>query len=121
MVSTKLKTWLQWIARISGTLIVFLFLPFYFGYGNPLPFLKPEYSLYDNVWLSVFPFVFIGLILGWRYPQTGGAMVVLAVLVGETFSLLTGYGLVLHMFVPLGVGVLFVGSAKKQVAMSVGD
>lgn len=29
-------------------------------------------------------------------------MVVVAVLVGETFSLLTGYGLVLHMFVPLG-------------------
>lgn len=110
----KMKPWASWAARISGTLIVVLFLPFYFGYGNPLPFLKPGYTFYDNVWLSAFPFVFIGLILGWRYPRLGGSMVVLAVLAGETVSLLTGHGLVLHMFVPLVVGGLFVFSGEKK-------
>ena len=114
MVSTKLKKWLQWIARISGTLIVVFFLPFYFGYGNPFPFLKPEYTLYDNVWLSVFPFVFIGLMLGWRYPRIGGYMVVLAILAAQTVTFLTGYGPVLHMLVPLFVGVLFIVSAGNK-------
>ena len=104
------------IARIAGTaiVIVILFLPFYFGYGNPLPFLKPEYTAHDNAWLTAFPFVFIGIILGWRYPRTGGYMDVLAILAAQTVTYLTGYGLVLHMLVPLGVGVLFVVSSEKE-------
>lgn len=110
----NIRLWASWIARITGAAIVVLFLPFYFGYGNPLPFLNPDYTLYDNVWLTAFPFVFVGLALGWLYPRLGGAMVVLAVLVGETVSLLTGYGLVLHMLVPLVVGVLFIVSAWKK-------
>lgn len=110
----KIRLWARWIARIAGAVIVILFLPFYFGYGNPLPFLSPDYTLYDNVWLTAFPFVFIGLGLGWRYPRLGGTMVVLAVLVGETVSLLTGHGLVLQMFVPLVVGVLFIISAQRK-------
>lgn len=107
-----MKVWASWTARIAGTAIVIVFLPFYFGYGNPLPFLTPGYTAHDNAWLTAFPLVFIGLILGWRYPRIGGAMVVLAVLIGEAVSLLTGHGLVLHMFVPLAVGVIFFVSGR---------
>ncbi len=110
----KIRIWAGWMARITGTAIVVLFLPFYFGYGNPLPFLNPDYTLYDNVWLTVFPFIFIGLVLGWWYPGVSGYMVVSAVLAGEAVSLLTGHGLVLHMLVPLVVGVLFIVSAWRK-------
>jgi hypothetical protein len=27
-------------------------LPFYFGYGNPLPFINQDYTLWDNYWLT---------------------------------------------------------------------
>ncbi len=110
----KIKLWTGWIARIAGTAIVILFLPFYFGYGNPLPFLNPEYTAHDNAWLTAFPFIFIGIILAWRYPRLGGGMVILAILVAQTVTFIMGYGLVLHMFVPLGVGVLFVFSGEKE-------
>ena len=106
----NIKLWARWIARIAGIAIVVLFLPFYFGYGNPLPFLNPDYTVHDNVWLTAFPFVFIGLILAWRYPRIGGYMVVLAILVAQTVTFFSGYGLVIPMIIPLLVGFLFVAS-----------
>lgn len=110
----KIRLWTGWIARITGIAIVVLSLPFYFGYGNPLPFLNPEYTAHDNAWLTAFPFVFIGLILAWRYPRLGGGMVILAILAAQTVTFSMGYGLVLQMLVPLGVGVLFVFSGEKK-------
>ena len=110
----KIKLWASWIARIAGTAIVILFLPFYFGYGNPLPFLNPEYTAHDNAWLTAFPFIFIGLILGWWYPQTGGYMVVLAIVGAQLVTFIMGYGLVIPMLAPLLVGVLFIVSGGKE-------
>lgn len=110
----KIRLWTGWIARITGTAIVVLFLPFYFGYGNPLPFLNPEYTAHDNAWLTAFPFIFIGLILGWWYPRIGGYMVVLAILAAQTVTFLTGYGLVVPMVAPLIVGILFIVSAGQK-------
>jgi hypothetical protein len=50
--------------------IVFIFgLIFYLGYGSILPFTNPEYSLLDNIWLIVFPLVFIGLIVGLKWGE----------------------------------------------------
>jgi hypothetical protein len=46
---------LKWITKILATAIIVFGLPFYFGYGNPLPFINPEYSIWDNTWLTVFP------------------------------------------------------------------
>lgn len=109
------KLWIRWIARIAGAAIVVFFLPFYFGYGNPLPFLNPDYTAHDNAWLTAFPFVFIGLILAWRYPMVGGYVVVLAILAAQTVTFITGYGLVLYMLVPLVVGVLFIVSARNKL------
>jgi hypothetical protein len=35
----------RWSARIIALAVILLVLPFYFGYGNPLPFINPDYSL----------------------------------------------------------------------------
>lgn len=52
---------LKWISRVLATAIIAFGLPFYFGYGNPLPFMNPDYSVYDNIWLVIFPLMVIRL------------------------------------------------------------
>jgi hypothetical protein len=44
----------RWMARGIALFSLLFGLPFYFGYGNPLPFLSPDYTLWDNVWLRVY-------------------------------------------------------------------
>ena len=51
--------------------ILLLGLPFYFGYGNP-SLCHPDNSLLDNIWLTTFPLMFIGLAIGWKYEKLGG-------------------------------------------------
>jgi hypothetical protein len=41
---------IKWTTRILALAILLFGLPFYFGYGNPLPFINPDYGLLDNVW-----------------------------------------------------------------------
>jgi len=53
---------IKWTTRIIATLIFLLALPFYFGYGNPLPFANPDNTTMDNIWLTTFPLMFIGLL-----------------------------------------------------------
>ena len=55
---TKQLKIVQWTARIISLSVLLFGLPFYFGYGNPLPFINPAYTLWDNVWLCVFPLMF---------------------------------------------------------------
>ena len=96
-------------------MMILLFgLPFYFGYGNPLPFINPGYTLWDNVWLSIFPLMFIGLGLGWRYEKIGGYLVTVPILIGLLLGLIVEAELVFHMLIPLLAGVLYliVGYAK---------
>ena len=103
-----LKT-MKWSARIISLAIILLGLPFYFGYGNPLPFANPENTIFDNAWLFTFPLMFIGLALGWKWEKTGGYMVIipitLATIIGSIFS--EEIGLPGPMFVPLTVGILY--------------
>lgn len=61
----------KWIARISALLLLLMVLPFYFGYGNPLPFVDPTYTLAENIGLTAFPIILLGLALGWRYEKLG--------------------------------------------------
>ncbi len=42
---------LKWTARIFALAILLFGLPFYFGYGNPLPFIDPEATVWENTWL----------------------------------------------------------------------
>ncbi|MFH1642385.1 MAG: hypothetical protein ABIC04_05815 [Nanoarchaeota archaeon] len=86
-------------------------LPFYFGYGNPLPFINPEYNLWDNVWLTIFPLMFLGLGLGWKYEKTGGYLVTVPLILGLLFGLIIEKELIWFMLFPLisGISYLIIG------------
>ncbi|MCA9485519.1 MAG: hypothetical protein KC506_01605 [Nanoarchaeota archaeon] len=106
----------KWIARILAVAIIIFALPFYFGYGNPLPFANPENSAFDNIWLSAFPIVFIGLALGWKYEKIGGYLVIVPIILASIIGFtIRGEGVPGPMFVPLVVGVLYlvVGYLKR--------
>ena len=69
---------IRWVARISG-LILFLFaLPFYFGYGLPIP--NSSLSLLENIHLFIMPVVLAGLLIGWKWELAAGCMICIPVI-----------------------------------------
>ncbi|USN53945.1 MAG: hypothetical protein H6760_02130 [Candidatus Nomurabacteria bacterium] len=104
--------------RILSLLVISFGLPFYFGYGNPLPFIDSSYTLWDNTWLSVFPIMFIGLALGWKYERLGGYLSAGAVFVGLIIGIIAEGEIPVHMLVPLAIGVVFIflGARKRAIA-----
>jgi len=112
----KIFTLLKWTTRILAAVVIILGLPFYFGYGNPLPFIKPEYTIWDNTWLSVFPLMFIGLGLGWKFEKIGGFLVSIPILIGFIIGFIVEKDLTLHMIIPFLIGVLFIfiGFTKEK-------
>ena len=105
--NTKKISMIKWLARICPSIILVLGLLFYSGYGNPLPFIDEEYSIHDNIWLTVFPLMFIGLISGWKCEKLGGHIVVIPLLIGFTTSIFLGQSFGLHLIVPFIVGILY--------------
>ncbi len=97
----------RWSARTVAAGVVLFGLPFYLGYGNPLPFRNPDYSIHDNTWLMVFPLMFVGLALGWRFERLGGWLVTIPLVIGLLVTLATEGELVVHMLVPLVSGLLY--------------
>lgn len=110
-------TIIKWVTRILATSIIVFGLPFYFGYGNPLPFINPEYSVWDNTWLTVFPIMFIGLGLGLKFEKTGGFLVSIPILIGFVLGFIIERELTLHMIIPFLTGILyiFVGYTKESI------
>jgi len=109
----KLKT-IKWTARILALVIIIGGLPFYFGYGNPLPFAKAEYTFYDNLWLTVFPLMFIGLALGLKYEKVGGYLLIISSLIGFFTSVIVGTGSGTQMIASLAVGILYLIVGYKK-------
>jgi len=107
---------IKWAGRILALAIVLFGLPFYFGYGNPLPFVNPDYTLWDNAWLCVFPLMFLGLLLGWLYPRVGGFLVCIPLVLGLLLGLILEGELVFHMLVPLVAGALYLVSGYSRRA-----
>ena len=106
---------IKWIGRILALGILIFALPFYFGYGNPLPFAKSNYSIWENVALAMMPLVFIGLALGWKYPKVAGWLIVGAIAIGFIVGLLTEANLSINLAVPIIPGILYlVYGYKKQ-------
>jgi hypothetical protein len=106
---------IKWSARIIALCILAFALPFYFGYGNPLPFADPNYSLWENVALSMMPLVFIGLALGWKYPKFAGWLIIIATAIGFAAGLLTDANLSINLAVPVIPGILYlIDGYKKQ-------
>ncbi|MFA5128664.1 MAG: hypothetical protein WC445_01705 [Patescibacteria group bacterium] len=105
---------IKWVARILALCILIFTLPFYFGYGNPLPFAKPDYSLWENVALAMMPLVFIGLVLGWKYPKAGGFLVIIPIIIGFVVGLLTDANFSVNLLTPLIPGILYLVVGYKK-------
>jgi len=105
---------IKWVARILALCILIFALPFYFGYGNPLPFAKSDYSLWENVALSMMPLVFIGLALGWKYPKVAGWLIVIAIAIGFIVGLLTEANLSINLAVSIIPGILYLIDGYKR-------
>ncbi len=117
--NTESKT-IRWIARILATTLLLLGLPFYFGYGNPLPFVSPSYTLWDNVWLTIFPIVFIGLAVGWLNEKVGGLLIVIPIIIGFIMVFTTDKDISPHMLIPFIVGILYILS-DKDISKKTGE
>lgn len=105
---------IKWTARVLALGILAFALPFYFGYGNPLPFAKPDYSLWENVALAMLPLVFIGLALGWKYPKAGGGLIMIPLAVGLVVGLWTDANLSINLAIPALPGVLYLIDGYKK-------
>jgi len=115
----KLKI-MQWITRVLSVGVIAFGIPFYLGYGNPLPFLDPNYTIWDNIWLTVFPIMFIGLAIGIIFEKLGGFLITIPVGFGLIAGLFMYGELVIYMLVPLIIGVLLliIGYKKNKWTQS---
>jgi hypothetical protein len=105
---------IKWIAKILSLCILIFALPFYFGYGNPLPFAKVSYSLWENVALAMILIVFIGLVLGWKYSKVAGWLIIISIIVGFVVGLVTDANLSVHLAVPIIPGILYLIDGYKK-------
>jgi hypothetical protein len=115
-ISKKQLIRVRWMARAGALLVLLLGLPFYFGYGNPLPFANPDNDAFDNLWLTIFPLMFLGLALGWKWERVGGWIVVASIVGGGVATIfLVGEFIPGPMYVPLLLGVLYLISGYRKV------
>jgi energy-coupling factor transporter transmembrane protein EcfT len=105
---------IKWSARILSLCILIFTLPFYFGYGNPLPFVKPDYSLWENIALTMAPLVFIGLALGWKYPKIAGWFIVISFAIGFVVGLFTKANFSANLVFPVIPGILYLIDGYKK-------
>jgi len=104
----------KWAARIIALCILIFTLPFYFGYGNPLPFVNQNYSLWENVALTMMPLIFIGLALGWKYEKIGGYLIVIPIIIGFLVGLMTEANFSINLLAPLLPGILYLVVGYKK-------
>lgn len=95
------------LVKVFALVLIVLGVPFYLGYGNPLPFVNPEYSAFENLWLTVFPLSFVGLALGWRFEKLAGYWLVLVLGLGFVVSVFLEGGFPLVMLLPFVVGLMY--------------
>ncbi len=101
-------------ARIFSLLILLVGIPLYCGYGNPLPFASSEYDFFDNLWRTIFPLMFIGLILGWKYEKIGGYLIIIAILTRFVVSIIIEEGISIHLSIPIIIGILYLIVGYKK-------
>jgi len=105
------KKIIKWTARLLALGLLLFSLPFYFGYGNPVPFLNPDYSFLDNLWLLIFPIVFISLALGWKFEKLAGILLIMSISTGLLATLIIENEFIFEMMIPLFIGILYLITA----------
>ena len=96
-----------YVTKLLALIFMIIALPFYFGFGNPLPFINPNYSFIDNLWLTILPVMFIALIISFKYEKLGGYLLFISVFTGILLTLLITKEFFYIMMLPLLIGVLF--------------
>lgn len=105
---------IKWTARILALCILLFALPFYFGYGNPLPFINSNYSLWENITLTLMPLVFISLALGWKYPKIAGWIITASIIISFALGFLTDANLSINLMIPIIPGILYLIDGYKN-------
>lgn len=105
---------IKWTARILALGLLLFSLPFYLGYGNPVPFLNPDYSFLDNLWLMIFPLVFLGLALGWKYDKFAGFLLIISITIGLLATVVIENEFIFEMIIPLFIGILYLITAFNR-------
>ena len=103
----KQKKIMTWSSRIISLVIILFGLPFYFGYGNPLPFFDSDYSLWKNIVLLMTPLIFIGLAIGWKYEKTAGYLIMIALIICFLIDLITKTGFSINLLISIIPGILY--------------
>ena len=113
----KNKNSFSLLLKILAVVVLLFGLPFYFGYGNPLPFIDASYSLYDNLWLSIFPIMFISLGLSLKHQLLAGKLLSIVLGIGFILSVFLGEGIPWPMLLPFLMGVFnwFLGNRNRAV------
>jgi hypothetical protein len=103
----KQKKIITWSSRIIALVIILFGLPFYFGYGNPLPFINSDYSLWKNIVLLMNPLIFIGLAIGWKYEKIAGYLIMIALTIGLLIGVITKTGFSINLLIAIIPGILY--------------
>lgn len=104
----KNKKIIVYVSRIYALLVLAIMLPFYLGYGNPIPFTNPEYTLSDNVWLITFPISFVCLICGIKWPKISGYIILGIVSIGFVIDAISSSGFAWPMMFVLIAGAIYI-------------
>ncbi len=79
-----------------------------------MPFLKQDYTWYDNLRLITFPLIFMELALGWKYEKIGGYLITTSLLTGLLISIITKEGFSPNMLLPFLVGISYLIIGYKK-------
>lgn len=97
------------ISSFLMTLIILAFgIPFYLGYGNPLPFMNDEYSIIDNMWLIVIPLVFIFTLIGLKWRKISGIILIVITTIAQIITLMFEHEVIWVMMIPILLGILYI-------------
>ena len=103
----KQKRIITWSARIIALVIILIGLPFYFGYGNPLPFIDSDYSLWKNIVLLMNSLIFIGLAIGWKYEKIAGILITVALTISFFIGAMTETVFSINLLFAIIPGILY--------------
>lgn len=103
----KQKKIITWSTRIIALVIILFGLPFHFGYGNPLPFIDSDYSLWENIVLLMNPLIFIGLAIGWKYEKIAGILIMMVLTISFLIGAITKTAFSINLLIAIIPGILY--------------
>lgn len=111
------RNFFKWLVRVLAVITFVFGIMFYFGYGTfeeHIPWINEGYSLWDNIWLTVFPIMFFGLALGLFKPLIGGVILFASVFIGLASAFILEREIVSFMGIPMIIGILYIIEGSKK-------